>query len=50
MKKVKRIFAVFLLILTVLAIGYLFYTGSRTVTVQEEEGQKEAGYAQTENI
>lgn len=49
MKKVKRIFAVFLLILTVLAIGYLFYTGSRTLTVQEEE-PKEASYAQTEDI
>ncbi len=42
MKTFKRIFAVVLLIVVALAVGYLCYTGSRLVATQEE-----AAYEQT---
>ena len=42
MKTFKRIFAVVLLIVVVLAVGYLCYTGSRLAATQEE-----AAYEQT---
>lgn len=35
MKRFKRIMAIVLLILTVLVVGYLVYTGSRLPTGQE---------------
>ena len=42
MKTFKRIFAVVLLIVVVLAVGYLMFTGSRLAATQEE-----AAYEQT---
>lgn len=45
MKKIKRMIAVLLLIVTVLAVGYLVYTGSRTASVRESGS--EAVYVQT---
>lgn len=42
MKTVRRVLAVVLLIVVVLAVGYLFYTGSRLTATQEE-----AAYEQT---
>lgn len=36
MKTFKRIFAVVLLIVVVLAVGYLCYTGSRLAAMREE--------------
>lgn len=42
MKTVRRILAIFLLIVAVLAVGYLCYTGSRLAATQEE-----AAYEQT---
>ena len=36
MKTFKRIFAVVLLIVVVLAVGYLCYTGSRLAATREE--------------
>ena len=43
MKTIKRIFAVILLILAVMAVCYLVFTGSRLPSHQEEP-QTEAGY------
>ena len=42
MKTVRRMLAVVLLIVAVLAVGYLCYTGSRLAATQEE-----AAYEQT---
>ena len=42
MKTVSRVLAVLLLIVAVLAVGYLCYTGSRLAATQEE-----AAYEQT---
>lgn len=42
MKTFKRILAVVLLIVVVLAVGYLMFTGSRLAATQEE-----AAYEQT---
>lgn len=42
MKTVRRVLAVLLLIVAVLAVGYLCYTGSRLTATQEE-----AAYEQT---
>ena len=42
MKTVRRVLAIFLLIVAVLAVGYLCYTGSRLAATQEE-----AAYEQT---
>ena len=35
MKRLKRVLAVILLSITVLAVGYLFFTGSRLTAVYE---------------
>lgn len=42
MKTVRRILAIFLLIVAVFTVGYLCYTGSRLAATQEE-----AAYEQT---
>lgn len=42
MKAVRRVLAILLLIVAVLAVGYLCYTGSRLAATQEE-----AAYGQT---
>ena len=42
MKTVRRVLAVVLLIVAILAVGYLCYTGSRLAATQEE-----AAYEQT---
>ena len=42
MKTVRRILAVLLLVFVVLAVGYLFFTGSRLADTQQE-----AAYEQT---
>ena len=42
MKTVRRVLAVLLLIVAVLAVGYLCYTGSRLAATREE-----AAYEQT---
>lgn len=44
MKTFKRILAAVLLIVVVLVVGYLCYTGSRLAATQEN---KEAAYEQT---
>ncbi len=44
MKPFKRIFAVVLLVVAILAVGYLCYTGSRLAATQENT---EAAYEQT---
>ena len=42
MKTVRRVVAVVLLVVVVLAVGYLYYTGSRLADTQQE-----AAYEQT---
>ena len=42
MKTVRRILAVLLLVVVVVAVGYLFFTGSRLADTQQE-----AAYEQT---
>lgn len=44
MKTVRRVLAILLLIVVVLAVGYLCYTGSRLAATQENT---EAAYEQT---
>ncbi len=44
MKTVKRIVAVLLLIITILVVGYLVYTGSRLTEIQEEPTITEVVY------
>ena len=44
MKTVKRVLAILLLVVVVLAVGYLCFTGSRLATTQENT---EATYEQT---
>ena len=50
MKTVRRILAVALLVVTVLVVGYLVYTGSRTASVEESTGIMEVGYEQAQKI
>lgn len=50
MKTVRRILAVALLVVTVLVVGYLVYTGSRTVSVEESTAILEVVYEQAQNI
>ena len=44
MKTVKRVLAILLLVVVVLAVGYLCYTGRRLAATQENT---EAAYEQT---
>lgn len=44
MKTVKRVLAILLLVVVVILVGYLCYTGSRLAAMQEN---KEAAYEQT---
>lgn len=44
MKTVRRVLAIVLLVVVVLAVGYLCYTGSRLAATQENT---EAAYEQT---
>lgn len=44
MKTVKRVLAIVLLVVVVLAVGYLCFTGSRLAAMQENT---EAAYEQT---
>ena len=44
MKTVRRVLAILLLVVAVLAVGYLCYTGSRLAATQENT---EAAYEQT---
>ena len=44
MKTVRRVLAILLLVVVVLAVGYLCYTGSRLAATQENT---EAAYEQT---
>lgn len=44
MKTVKRVLAILLLVVVVLAVGYLCFTGSRLAATQENT---EAAYEQT---
>lgn len=50
MKTVRRILAVALLVVTVLVVGYLVYTGSRTASVEESTVILEVVYEQAQNI
>lgn len=50
MKTIKRILAVALLVVTVLVVGYLVYTGSRTASVEESTAIMEVVYEQAQNI
>ncbi|HJA95324.1 MAG TPA: hypothetical protein H9663_02715 [Firmicutes bacterium] len=50
MKTVRRILAVALLVVTVLVVGYLVYTGSRTASVEESTAILEVVYEQARNI
>ena len=50
MKTVKRIIAVALLVVTVLVVGYLVYTGSRTVSVEESTAIMEVVYEQAQDF
>ena len=50
MKTVKRIIAVALLVVTVLVVGYLVYTGSRTASVEESTAILEVVYEEAQNI
>ena len=50
MKTVKRMLAVFLLILSVTVIGYLVYTGIRLTVINEEEAaEMENTYEEAES-
>lgn len=50
MKTFKRILAVVLLIVVVLAVGYLCYTGSRLSATQEIAAALEVVYEQAQSI
>ena len=50
MKTVRRILAVALLVVTVLVVGYLVYTGSRTASVEKSTAILEVVYEQAQNI
>lgn len=50
MKTVRRILAVALLVVTVLVVGYLVYTGSRTTSVEESTAILEVVYEQAQNM
>lgn len=50
MKTARRILAVALLVVTVLVVGYLVYTGSRTASVEESATIMEVVYEQTQSI
>lgn len=47
MKIVKRIIAVLLLIVTLLAVGYLSFTGSRLQEIREETAMEVTAYEET---
>lgn len=42
MKTVKRVLAILLLVVVVLAVGYLCFTGSRLTATQEEAAYEQA--------
>ena len=50
MKTVRRILAVALLVVMVLVVGYLVYTGSRTASVEASTAIMEVVYEQAQNI
>ena len=50
MKTVRRLLAVALLVVTVLVVGYLVSTGSRTASVEESTAIMEVVYEQAQNI
>lgn len=50
MKTVKRIIAVVLLVVVVIAVGYLCYTGSRLTATQEPAAVVEVVYEQAQSI
>lgn len=50
MKTVKRIMAVFLLVVVVIVVGYLCYTGSRLTATQETAAVLEVVYEQAQSI
>ena len=50
MKTVRRILAVALLVVTVLVVGYLVYTSSRTASAEESTAIMEVVYEQAQNI
>ena len=50
MKTVRRIIAAVLLVVTVLVVGSLVYTGSRTASVEESTAILEVVYEQAQNI
>lgn len=47
MKTVKRIIAVLLLIVTLLAVGYLSFTGSRLREIREDADTEVTAYEET---
>ena len=50
MKTVRRVLAILLLIVTVLVVGYLCYTGSRLSATQEIAAVLEVVYEQAQSI
>lgn len=50
MKTVKRIMAVFLLVVVVIVVGYLCYTGSRLTATQETAAVLEVVYELAQSI
>lgn len=50
MKTVKRIMAVFLLVVVVIVVGYLCYTGSRLTATQETAAVLEVVYEQAQSF
>lgn len=50
MKTVKRIMAVFLLVVVVIVVGYLCYTGSRLTATQETTAVLEVVYEQAQSF
>ena len=50
MKTVRRILAVALLVVTVLVVGDLVYTGSRTASVEESTAIMEVVYEQAQDF
>ncbi len=50
MKTVKRIIAVFLLVVAGIVVGYLCYTGSRLTATQEAAAVVEVVYGQAQGI
>ena len=50
MKTVKRIMAVFLLVVVIIVVGYLCYTGSRLTATQETAAVLEVVYEQAQSF